>query len=103
MFVVQIALLIVTFLSLISQILPIMQTTKEVKPHPCIAPCVDMWSVTFLFLIITFFIFLCHLLNVGACIRHIAQEGVLVVQSFLNMCLYDACSLILTAPHTDQI
>ena len=55
MFVVQISLLIVTFLSLISRILSLMQTTKEVNPHPCIAPCVNMWSVTFLLL---FFFFL---------------------------------------------
>ena len=46
MFVVQISLLIVTFLSLISQILSWMQTTKEDNPHPRIAPCVNMWSVT---------------------------------------------------------
>ena len=26
-----------------------------------------------------------------------------VVQSLLNMCLYNVCSLILTEPHTDQI
>ena len=58
-------------LSLISQNLSFMQTTKEVNPHPRIVPCVNMWSVTFLFL---FFFFLCHLLNVGACIRHITQE-----------------------------
>ena len=36
MFVIQISLLIVTFLSLISQNLSLMQTTKEVNPHPCI-------------------------------------------------------------------
>ena len=69
MFVVEISLLIVTFLSLISQTLSLMQTIKEVNPHPCIAPCVNMWSVTF------FFFFFCHLLNVGACICHIAWEG----------------------------
>ena len=73
MFVVQISLLIATFLSLISRILSLMQTTKEVNPHPRIAPCVNMWSVTFLFLFS--FFFLSHLLNVGACVRHIAQEG----------------------------
>ena len=67
MFIVQISLLIVTFLSLISQILSLMQTTKEVNPHPRIAPCVNMWSV--------FFFFFCHLLNVGACVRHIVREG----------------------------
>ena len=32
-----------------------MQTTQEVNPHPHIAPCVNTWSVTFLFLF-----FLCH-------------------------------------------
>ena len=32
------AILIVTFLSLISHVLPWMQTTKEVNPHPRIAP-----------------------------------------------------------------
>jgi hypothetical protein len=41
-----------------------MQTTKVINPHPHIVPCVNMWSVTFLFL----FFFLYNLLNV-ACIR----------------------------------
>jgi hypothetical protein len=68
MFVVQISFLIVTFLSFISQILSLMQTIKEVNPHPRVAPCVNMWSVFFFF-------FLCHLLNVGACICHILWEG----------------------------
>ena len=72
MFVVQKSNLIVTFLSLISQILSLMKTTKEVNPHPLIAPCVNMWSVTFLFL---FFFHFCHLSNVGACICHISREG----------------------------
>ena len=72
MFVVQISLLIVTFLSLISQNLSSIQTTKEVNPHPHIAPCVNMWSSTFLFL---FFLCLCHLLNIGACVHHIARDG----------------------------
>ena len=72
MFVVRISLLIVTFLSLISQIMLIKQSTKEVNPHPHIAPCVNMWGVTFLF--IFFFLFLCHLLNVGSWICHIARE-----------------------------
>ena len=72
MFVVQFSFLIVTFLSFISWILSLMQTTKEVNPHPRIAPCVNMWSVTFLFLL---FFFLCHLLNVGSCPRHIDREG----------------------------
>jgi hypothetical protein len=67
MFVVQFSLLIVTFLFLISRNLSLMQTTKEVNPHPHIAPCVNMWSV--------FFFFFCHLLNVGACVHHIAWEG----------------------------
>ena len=66
MFVVQISRLIVTFLFLILQILSLMQTTKEVNPRPHIAPCVNMWSVTFLFN----FSFLCHLLNVGAYCIH---------------------------------
>jgi hypothetical protein len=69
MFVVQVSLLIVTFLSLVSWILSLMQTTKKVNPHPHIAPCVNIWSVFFFF-----FFFLCHLLNVGACICHITQE-----------------------------
>jgi hypothetical protein len=46
MFVVQISFLIVTFLSLISYILSLMQTTQEVNSHPCIALCV-IWSVFF--------------------------------------------------------
>ena len=66
MFVIQISLLIVTFLSFVSQILSLMHTIKEVNPHPCISPCVNMWSV---------FFFFHHLLNVGACIHHIAWEG----------------------------
>jgi hypothetical protein len=48
-----------------------MQTIKEVNPHPHIAPYVNMWSVFFFF----FFFFLRHLLDVGARICHIAQEG----------------------------
>ena len=63
MFVVQISLLIVIFISIISQMLSLMQTIKEVNPHPHIASCVNMWSVTFLFLFL-FFFSLCHLLNV---------------------------------------
>jgi hypothetical protein len=46
-FVVQISLLIVTFLSFISYILSLMQTTQEVNPHPCIALCVNICSVFF--------------------------------------------------------
>jgi hypothetical protein len=68
-FTLQISLLIVTFLSLISQILSLLQTTKQVNPHPRIAPCVNMWIFFF------FFFFLSHMLNVGACICHIAREG----------------------------
>ena len=72
MFIVQISLLIVTFLSLVSRFfLSLMQTIKGVDPHPCITPCVNMWSVAFFF----FFFFLCHLLNVDTCICHISQEG----------------------------
>ena len=44
-----------------------MQTTKEINPHPRIAPCVNPWSV--------FFFFWCQLLNVDACICHFAREG----------------------------
>ena len=71
MLIVQISLFIVTFLSLISQILSLMQASKEVNPHFRIAPCVNIWSVTFFFFV---FFFLCHLFNVGACICHIAGE-----------------------------
>jgi hypothetical protein len=60
MFVVQILLLIVTFFSLISQILSLMQTTQEVNPHPRIAPSVNMWSV--------FFFFFCHFVECW-CVR----------------------------------
>jgi hypothetical protein len=49
MFIVQTLLLIVTFLSFISRNLSSMQTTQAVNPHPRIAPCVNMWSVTFFF------------------------------------------------------
>jgi hypothetical protein len=59
MFVIQISFFIVTFFSLVSRNLSFMQTTKEVIPRPCIVRCVNMWRV---------FFFLCHLLNVGACI-----------------------------------
>ena len=71
-FIFQISLFVITFLSLISQIVSwLLQTTKEVNPHPRIVLCVNMWSVTFFF----FFCLLCHLLNVGACICYIAWEG----------------------------
>ena len=46
MFVVQISLLVVTFISLTSRNLSLTQTIKEVNPHPRIAPCVNIWSVT---------------------------------------------------------
>ena len=59
--------------TLVSRFFSLMQTTKEVNPHPRIASCVNMWSVTFLFLF--FFIFLCQVLNVGTCICHIVWEG----------------------------
>lgn len=39
MFSVHISLLVVTFLSLISHVFTLMQTTKEIKPHSRIAPC----------------------------------------------------------------
>ena len=71
MFTVYISLFIVTFLSLVSQNLSLMQITQEVNPHTCSAPCVNMWSVTFLFL----FFFLCHLLDVGARVHHMTREG----------------------------
>ena len=64
MFVVKILLLIVTFLSLVLQNMSLIQTTKEVNPHSHIVIYVNMRSV--------FFFFLCHLLNVGACVCHIA-------------------------------
>ena len=44
MSVVQISLLIVTFLSLISRILSSMQTIKEVNPHPSITPVCGVWT-----------------------------------------------------------
>ena len=69
MSIVQISLLIVTFLSLISQNISLMQNVKEVNPHPRNAPYVNMWSVIF------FFFFFCHLLNVGACVCHIPWES----------------------------
>jgi hypothetical protein len=44
---------------------------RHLTPSHC--ACVNMWDVTFFFFF--FFYFLCYLLNVDACIRHIAQEG----------------------------
>ena len=41
-----------------------MKIVKEVNPHPRIVPCVNMRSG-----------FLFFLSNVGACVRHIALEG----------------------------
>jgi hypothetical protein len=70
MFIGKISLLVITYLSLTSQNSAFKQTTKEANPHPRIVPCVDTWSITFLFSFF-FFFFLCHLLNVGACARHI--------------------------------
>ena len=70
MCVVQISFLIVTILSLLSHIFVINANHQRVNPHLQIAPCVNMWSVTFLFS--SFFFFLCHLLNLGTCICHIA-------------------------------
>ena len=61
LFLVEIPFLIDMFLSLISWVLPLMQTIKEVNPHPRIAPHVYMWDAFFLFLF--FLCFLCHLLN----------------------------------------
>ena len=36
--------------SLISRVFSLMQNTKEVNPHPRVAPCFNMWSVFFFFL-----------------------------------------------------
>jgi hypothetical protein len=55
MFIVQISFFIVMFLSLISQILSLMQTMKEVNPHPRIASCVNMRSVISLFVFFFFY------------------------------------------------
>ena len=52
-----------------------MQTAKEVNPHPRIASCVNMWSATFFLFFFFIIIIRCHLLNVSACIYHIAWEG----------------------------
>jgi hypothetical protein len=46
---------------------------NEVNPHPRIVLGVNMWSATLLLIILL--LLLCHLLNVGACVQHIAQEG----------------------------
>ena len=56
MFLVQISLLIVTFLSLISWVFPLLQTTMEVNPHPRIVPCVNVWECLFLILIVLLFL-----------------------------------------------
>ena len=81
MFVVQISLLMVTFLSLVSWNLSLMQTTQEVNPHPRIAPCV----------------FFFHLLNVGACIRHIVQERH-VEWTTLALVIWERIQIVLTSP-----
>ena len=65
MFVVQISLLIVTFLSLISLFFSLMQTTKKV----------NMWSVPFLLLLLLLFFFLCHLLNVGVAYGTLSKKA----------------------------
>ena len=67
MFIVQISLLIVTFLSFLSWNLSLMHTTQEVNPHPRIAPCANMWSVIFFF----FFFLLLLLMSLveGQCMR----------------------------------
>ena len=71
MFVVQISLFIVTLLSPLSLNLSLLQTTQEVNPHPHIAPCVNMWCVTFL---IFFFFFLCHFVECW-CMRSPHRQG----------------------------
>ena len=68
------SLLLSDFSSLYHEFLSLVQTTQEVNPHPRIAPCVNMWSATFLFFF-SFSFSLCHLLNVGAGICHITREG----------------------------
>jgi len=71
------------------------QTTKEVNPHPHIVPRVNMWSVTFL-LVFSFF-FLYHLLNVGACVHHIAREGK-VEWTTLAQVTGEQIQIVLTSP-----
>ena len=66
-----------------------MQTTKEVNPHPLIAPCVNMWSV--------FFFFFFRLLNIGACVRHIAREGQ-VEWTTLSQVTGEQIQIVLTSP-----
>ena len=55
MFVVQVSLLTDTFFVLISQILSVMQTTKEVNPHPHIALCVNQYMKCHFFPIFFYF------------------------------------------------
>ena len=70
MLVAQISLLIVTFLSLISRNLLLMQATKEVNPHPRIAPCLNTWSCH-LILILLFLLLLMSLVKFGCmCMPH---------------------------------
>ena len=82
MSVVQISLHIVTFLSLISL----------KKSTHTFAPCVNIWSVTFLFLF-----FSCHLLNVRCMHRHITQEGQ-VEWTTLVQVTGEQIQIILTSP-----
>ena len=69
MFVVQISLFIVTFLSLISQDLSLMQTTQEVDPHPRIAPNVNMWRVTLFILLLLMPLVKCWWMHPPHCLR----------------------------------
>ena len=73
MFVIQISLLIVTFLFLISRIL--VMNANHQRIQPTLSPCAMCQHVEcHLFFLFSFF-FLCHLLNVGAFICHITWEG----------------------------
>ena len=79
------------YLSYITIFLSLMQTIQEVDPHPHIAPCVNMWGVTFLFLF-CFFLCLCDLSIGGACICHIAhgvgQSGLYHTIKMLHFVLF---------------
>jgi hypothetical protein len=72
-----------------------MQTTQEANPHPCIAPWVNIWSVTFLFLVL--FFFLCHLTHVGACVCHIAREGQVEWTTLVSV-TGEQIQMVLTSP-----